>query len=351
MGFNSTNRLPYIRSYATAKGTYERVAPIRGDENNRRPLAKRSDKYMHISKVQKNADEVYICHCYDKPMVTYYPDDTVEINEAPHCTAYTREFYGQLLSGMRVYVINSKTVMQLKGSKDKYVIAKGNTIRLKHDYIKNTWEVVQAEGALEWTLNKAKANIVRRPYAEFLGYYKGMTSLLNEAVDFDVKYARHYNKPDADTPFITKHEVVLPMPTLVSMFGVNTTTFGGETLNTTEIDKASNTWVPHWGDKDKCAELIGNTKAKQQEVLALMRSDQPEDTKSDNFYKAALMMLMQGMSYVSVKKDTVKIATSTARKKADEFILRMHKDEVLEEKRMPMGKVSSTNYHTWFEYI
>jgi hypothetical protein len=57
------------------------------------------------------------------------------------------------------------------------------------------------------------------------------------------------------------------------------------------------------------------------------------------------------MSYVSVKKDTVKIATSTARKKADEFILRMHKDEVLEEKRMPMGKVSSTNYHTWFEYI
>jgi hypothetical protein len=132
---------------------------------------------------------------------------------------------------------------------------------------------------------------------------------------------------------------------------VNTTTFQGETLNTTEIDKASNTWVPHWGDKDKCAELIGNTKAKQQEILALMRSDQPEDTKGDNFYKVALMMLMQGMSYVSTKKDTVKITTSTARKKADEFILRMHKDEVLEEKRMPMGKVSSTNYHTWFEYI
>ena len=144
MSFNSTSRLPYIRSYATAKGTYERVAPIRGDENNRRPLAKRSDKHMHISKVQKNADEVYVCYCYDKPMVTYYPDDTVEINEAPHCTAYTREFYGQLLSAMKVYVINSKTVMQLKGSKDKYVIAKGNTIRLKHDYIKNTWEVVTA---------------------------------------------------------------------------------------------------------------------------------------------------------------------------------------------------------------
>ena len=63
------------------------------------------------------------------------------------------------------------------------------------------------------------------------------------------------------------------------------------------------------------------------------------------------MMLMQGESYISTTKDTVKIATSTARKKADEFILRMHKDEVLEQKRMPMGKVSSTNYHTWFEYI
>ena len=351
MAFNSTTRLPYIRSYATAKAIYEKVKPIRGDADNKRPLAKRSDKHMHISKAQKNADEVYICHCYDKPMVTYYPDDTVEIHDVPHSTAYTREFYGQLLSAMHVYVTNSKTVLRLKDSKDKYVIAKGNTIRLKHDYGKNAWEVVQAEAALEWALNKAKANIVRQKYAEFLSYYKGMTSLLNETVDFDVKYAQSYRRPAADTPFIAKHEVVLPMTTLVSMFGVSTTTFGRDILNTTEIDKAAYTWVPQWKDEEKCAEAIRETKAKQQEILALMRSDQPEDTKGDNYYKVALMMLMQGISYVNVKKDTVKITASAARKKADEFILRMHKDEVLEQKRMPMGKVSSTNYHTWFEYI
>ena len=351
MSFNSTSRLPYIRLYATARAIYEKVAPIRGDEDNKRPLAKRTDKHMHISKAQKGADEVYTCHCYDKPMVTYYPDDTVEIHSAPHSTAYTREFYEQLLSAMNVYTIKSKTVLQIKDSKEKYVIAKGNTLRLKHDYIKNTWVVAQAEGALEWTLNKAKANIVRQKYAEFLSYYRGMTSLLNETVDFEVKYAKAYYKPDADTPFIAKQEVVLPMATLVSMFGVSTTTFGGETLNTKQIDEAAYTWVPRWKDEEKRAEEIRNTKAKQQKILALMRSDQPEDTKGDNYYRVALMMLMQGESYVSIKKDSVKIATSTARKKADEFILRMHKDEVLEQKRMPMGKVSSTSYYSWFEYI
>jgi hypothetical protein len=351
MSFNSTNRLPYIRSYATARAIYEGVKPIRGDADNKRPLAKRSDKHMHISKAQKDADEVYICHCYDKPMVTYYPDDTVEIHALQHNTAYTREFYGQLLSAMHVYVIKSKTVLQLKDSKDKYVIAKGNTIRLKHDYVKNTWEVVQAEGALEWALNKAKAHIVRQKYAEFLSYYQGMTSLLNEVVDFDVKYIKAYRRPAADTPFIAKQEVVLPMATLVSMFGVSTTTFQGETLNTKQIDEAAYTWFPRWTDEEKCAEAIRKTKAKQQKILALMRSDQPEDTKGDNYYKVALMMLMQGESYISTKRDTVKITTSAARKKADEFILRVHKDEVLEQKRMPMGKVSSTNYHTWFEYI
>jgi len=352
MGFNSTDRLPYIRGYASAKAIYEKVTPIRGDANNTRPLAKRTDKHMHISKAQKGADEVYTCHCYDKPMVTYYPDNTVEIHDSPHNTAYTREFYGQLLSSMSVYTIKSKTVLQLKNSKDKYVIAKGNTLRLKHDYVRNAWEVVQADGALEWALNKAKANIVRQKYAEFLSYYKGMTSLLNETVDFEVKYAnQRYYKPDADTPFIAKHEVVLPMSTLVSMFGEDKLAFGSNTLNTKQIDEVAYTWVPHWKDEEKRAELIGKTKAKQQEILALMRSDQPEDTKGDNYYRVALMMLMQGESYISTTKDSVKIATSTARKKADEFILRMHKDEVLEQKRMPVGKVSSTNYHTWLEYI
>lgn len=206
--------------------------------------------------------------------------------------------------------------------------------------------MVQAEAALEWTLNKAKANIVRQPYAEFLNYYKGMTSLLKENVDFEVRYAnRRWNKPTADTPFIAKNEVVLPMPTLVSMFGVRepVNVYGYQTVETGAVSAIDYTWIPHWGDEAKKAEAIQTVKDNQQQVLALMRSDQPEDTKGDNYYKAALLMLLRGMTHIATKAEAVRISTSNARQKADEFVLRTHKEQVLEQKRMPLGKVATTN--------
>jgi hypothetical protein len=82
-----------------------------------------------------------------------------------------------------------------------------------------------------------------------------------------------------------------------------------------------------------------------------MRSDQPEDAKGDNYYKAALLMLLQGMTHIATKAEAVRISTSNARQKADEFVLRTHKEEVLEQKRMPMGRVATTNYASWFNYI
>lgn len=88
MGFNSTNRVPYIRTYAQAKQKYETVKPVRGDKEKKQSLADRRDKHMHISEAVVDGATVYKCHCYGMPMVTFYPDDTVELN-TKHSTAYT----------------------------------------------------------------------------------------------------------------------------------------------------------------------------------------------------------------------------------------------------------------------
>lgn len=359
MGFNSTTAIPYLRTYAEAKKRYEDTKPIRGDKEGKRPLGDRRHKHMHISEAVVDGATVYKCHCYGTPMVTYYPDDTVELAIA-HSTAFTREFLMQLLSQLIVRASKNRTVVNPCGTKDKFVIGKGNTLKLKWRRglqllaSGGSWTVVQAEAALEWTLNKAKANIVRQPYAEFLNYYKGMTSLLKEDVDFEVRYAnRRWNRPTADTPFVTKNEVVLPMATLVSMFGTSDPTYvhGHQTLNLGASNAIGYTWIPQWGEEAARAKAIREVKANQQKVLALMRSDQPEDTKGDNYYKAALLILLQGMTFVATKAEAVRIATSRAKQKADEFVLRTHKEEVLEQKRMPIGKIATTNYASWFDYI
>ena len=358
MGFDSVKRLPYIRTYAQAKQRYEATTPIRGDKDKKRPLAERRDKHLHISEDVVDGTTVYRCHCYGMPVVTFYPDDTVGVKLGKYNTAYVREYYMQLLSQLSVYSTKGRTVVTPCGSKDKYVIAEDNELKLKWEgdskSLPSTWMVVQAEAPLEWVLNKAKANIVRQPYAEFLDYYKGMTSLLKENVDFEVRYAnRRWNKPTADTPFVAKNEVVLPMPTLISMFGIKEpmNTYGFQTLDTGAVSAIDYTWLPYWGDEAKKAEAIQTVKDNQQQVLALMRSDQPEDTKGDNYYKAALLMLLRGMTHIATKAEAVRVPATQARQKADEFILRTHKEQVLEQKRMPIGKVASTSYASWFKYI
>jgi len=360
MAFNSTVAIPYVRTYAQAKQKYEATTPIRGDKDKKRPLGNRRDKHMHIR--EKIADGVvtYECCCYDGDygtVVVYYPDDTVGIKLGKYNTAYIRDFIVELLGDLFVYTKNSKTVLQLKDGTDKYALG-GNELKLKRsrDPMKlplNFWTVEQAEGSLEWRLNKAEANKVRAQYTDFLKYYKGMIQLLTEPVDFEVKYAnRRWNRPTADTPFVARSEVAIHMETLVNMFGQTTQIHGGNpTLNTREVKKAMFTSKVRYGKPEEEEQYNLKVKAEQLEVLALMRNDQPEETKGDNFYRAFLTMLVAQQSYVPTKPEFFTVTKASVEKQADEFVLRVHKEQVLEQVRMPVGRVASTNYAEWFKFV
>jgi hypothetical protein len=345
--------------YAQAKQKYEATTPIRGDKDKKRPLGNRRDKHMHIR--EKIADDVvtYECCCYDGDygtVVVYYPDDTVGIKLGKYNTSYVREFLVELLGDLFVYTKNSKTVLQLKDGTDKYVLG-GNELKLKlsrsKGSLKTVWTVEQAEGSLEWRLNKAEANKVRAQYTDFLKYYKGMIQLLTEPVDFEVKYAnRRWNRPTADTPFVARSEVAIHMETLVNMFGQTTHIHGGNpALNMQEVKKAMYTHKIRYGKPEEEEQYNLKVKAGQLEVLALMRNNQPEETKGDNFYRAFLTLLVAQQSYVPTKPEFFTLSKASVEKKADEFVLRVHKEQVLEQVRMPVGRVASTNYVHWLQFV
>ena len=357
MGFNSTTAIPYLRTYAEAKKRHDMTKPIRGDKEGKRPLGERRNKHLHIRERIADGVVLYECCCYDGEYgtaVTYYPNDEVQISVGKYNTAYVREFVMELLGDIYVYTKKGKTVVQLEHGEGKYVLG-ADEFKIKRDKsgLIPVWAVVQAEGALEWRLDKAKATIVRQPYAEFLNYYKGMTSLLKEDVDFEVRYAnRRYNKPTAETPFVAKTEVVIHMETLVNMFGQTTHVFGGNpALDTTKPRKALFTHLRTWGAEKERDMQNAKEKADRLEVLALMRTDQPDEVKGENFYRAALTLLVAQQTYVPTKAEFFRISRSSAEKLADEFVLRVHKEEVLEQVRMPVGKVASTNYADWFNYV
>jgi hypothetical protein len=62
-------------------------------------------------------------------------------------------------------------------------------------------------------------------------------------------------------------------------------------------------------------------------------------------------MLVAQQSYVPTKPEFFTLSKASVEKQADEFVLRVHKEQVLEQVRMPVGRVSSTNYADWFNYV
>ena len=348
MSYASLWRIPHLVTYAQAKVKYETTKPVRGDEANRRPLGSRRDKHLHITEEVVNDETVYKCHCYNRPVVTFYPDNTVELSMG-YRSAYADAYYNRLLSSLHVYVKQKRRVADIGGN--KYVMTGDAPLKIKWSGI--DWTVLEATAPMEWALNRAKANKVRAAYTDFLNYYKGMIRLLTEPIDVEVKYANRWwmRGQKAVPPFVATSEVRIPMQTMVDMFGKFKTGFANDMLNTEEPKKACFTYKARYGAPDQVERMNMKAKSEQLEVLSLMRNDQPEETKADNFYRAFLTLLVAQQTYTPTKAEFFTVTKASVEKKADEFVLRVHKEEVLEKKRIPVGRIASTDYANWFEFV
>jgi hypothetical protein len=85
------------------------------------------------------------------------------------------------------------------------------------------------------------------------------------------------------------------------------------------------------------------------QFIDLIKSDQPEDTKTTNFYKGALAVLMSGdRLYLRGQDDNTYIVKATPIVKAlDTVLLKAHASQVLVRKELPIGSVSKGTYDRW----
>jgi len=72
--------VPRLKSYEEALSHYNNVKPVRGDKEKRRPLGRRSHKWMHITKV---GDDICIMSGGSNH-VTYKPDNIIQIRDMSH---------------------------------------------------------------------------------------------------------------------------------------------------------------------------------------------------------------------------------------------------------------------------
>jgi hypothetical protein len=315
--------------------------------------------------IRENAQGDIECLLYETPVVIFKQDESVVVTPGKWVSSYTSAFIEGLLHGVSSSRTRGMLVLHPNRSGEKYPLKQDMTLTMRqvkneHGY-SGKWEVQQAEGVGAWSPNRTKANSVRSRYKEMLNYHKGTVLMLTQQRD----------KTNEDDPFEAGKIVVLQKQMLAESLGVRSDTereyqgkgFAVEVTNTyvdTQMFRkviSKPTWVGYAHGGNNADERRAKWMEFRDDVLTLMRSDQPEETKHANFLKASLGLLAMagGADRVELRlsgpvrsgyrnPDSLEVSYSAALSAVNDFLTLAFAEEIMELKQMPVGRVPTTNY-------
>jgi len=334
MGYATVMNVPRVTTYTEAKNLHDSIKPIRGRDPEVRPLGNRRDADSYW--VRMDGDDV-VFMLYKSPVITYKPDGAVVLTPDTYSTVSTHQFFHRVL-GVGANASRQHSVITL-GDK-RYTIRGKDKLTLRQ--VDGNWSCVEgAKAQFAWHLDRREATNVRSRYKEFVTYFKGMVALRTE--DFTHHYGNTHYKG-----------IAVSLNELQNAFGVETIENENPFLhsrNDPDSIIGNMRWIQdlpqrHYNYGTQRADEYG---AGIVNFLDLIRSDQPEDTKTTNFYKGALAVLMSGdRLYLRGQDDNTYIVKATPIVKAlDTVLLKAHASQVLVRKELPIGSVSKGAYDRW----
>jgi hypothetical protein len=310
MGYATVMHVPRVTDYNTALEIWGRAVPIRGRSPELRPLGNRRDADTYS--IRKNDQECVELVNYETPVITFTPDGRVVLFTAGYNSVSTHQFIQRVL-GIEVRSIKRHSVLTL--GEHKYTLDGQNKLVLNLEG--GSWRCVDgAKQNSSLTLDRKAVTNVRSKYSEFYTYFKGMVNL---------------RKQD-NAVVVYEHEIT-------NLFGEG----GVGNLNFI-------TEKPHHCRWTTPVAKVGY-EAGIKELFELIKNDQPNDTKSINFYKASVAVMLNGprMYWAHNYPDGCSVRASALCKLMDTVVLKAHAEEVLVRKLLPIGKVSAGTYDKWMD--
>ena len=295
MGYRTIEHVKRCFTYADAKYVHDKTTPIRGRSPEVRPLGQRRDAGVYSVRMSGENVEFVL---YKTPVITYLPNGDVVIKTDGWNSMSTHQFIEQVL-GVKCYGARRNTVMEARsadGDVHKYIIPKEKGITMIH--AGGNWRITQFNTIYEYRLNRKAANAVRKKYADFLRYIKGMVNLRSEMVE-PKRWARR-QKPYA-------------------------------VINVT-------------GDELKGAQLRVNDLVWG--FMEHIKLDQPEETRHEN-HNAALAMMLRHCNQNRYNHNAAKVPVDEVLNLVDELLLRAHAQEILVWTELKVGQVPSGKYKGW----
>jgi hypothetical protein len=251
------------------------------------------------------------------------PDGVVQIFLGSYSTVSTHQFIKQVL-GIPAQGVRRATVLTVGDA--KYALADTETLRLRKSEDGN-WLILNAAVQYGWKLNRKAVTNVRSRYGEFYKYLKGFVNLRTETVK---RHPWISYSPEIDCVVVQQSEFRNVFGALIHL---------REYCFMDKRGKQHVNWVsvkPHqYTASSNC-------------FAALIDSNQPEEDKHENFYKAALaLVLKQDDDRMDMGINEIKVLAKNIVPLLDRVLFMRHADEVLVREALPMGKVSTGTYDKW----
>jgi hypothetical protein len=187
MGFTARFNFYSIQNHAAAADRYASIKPIR--TTGERPLDKRTKKYVEIVELKDGEGlglgNSFVCRLYRTDVVTFRPDNTIEIRMNNWSTASTASFIQQTL-GTNCSVFDNRLWIraEVKEGEEKKagwypldptvpnIFTRSNSPHSPHRLT-----FINPVFPNKTTINRKVANVVRKQYGEFRKYLVGSCKL------------------------------------------------------------------------------------------------------------------------------------------------------------------------------
>ena len=326
MGYATVQRVPRVHDYKTALKLHDNIKPLRGRSPEIKPLGNRRDADTYH--IRKDGDAIELV-LYKTPVITFMPDGEVVLFVDSYNTVSTHQFLSHVL-GISASGVRRTTVLTINNS--KYTLADKDKLRLRKD-VSGNWQVLNAMQQWTWRLDRKAVSKVRAQYAEFYKYLKGFVSLRTESIKIS-----HWAEKEKDCIRVQQSEFKSVCGGTFPM---------SEYCYMDKRGKQASDWNPVKPHQyEKSAMLFEK----------LIRSDQPEEDKHTNFYKAALLLIaklendrmdIRIASQSNTEYGGVTVVSKNIVPLLDDVLFMLYANEVLVRKALPQGKVSTGIYEHW----
>jgi len=336
MGYATVMRVPRIHNYADALRKYDNTKPIKGRQDDPRPLGERRnvDTYSIRKNVWTNAIELVL---YRTPVIKFTTEDEVIINIDNWPSASTCQFITRVLSGVGAYRVKGEVVLGFTGIEAKLMLpAKGETVLVRNT--SGGWIPKVKQTLYDYRVSRKEANNVRKSVSNFRDYLSGVIKLKGEerVINEGTHYERRFNVVKAT------------YGDLIEVFG-RKDVGDGDPRYCPDSDKWDKlTAKPkYWTGKE---EAWANYRDKAERFFDLVRNDQDDDARHQNYWIAynILFIQEQRLYWRDSIESQITLGTDQFDKVLEKILFTMFSDKVYTKVALPEGKVPT---HKYADYV